>query len=260
MRFVFDDYELDATRFELRHKGVPTALEPQVFDLLNYLVKNNTRIISKQELMDKLWAGKIVSESTLTSCIKAARKAIGDDGQSQRYISTLHRRGYRFVGPLQTEAPPVAQKPGETGDLITQGALASSEEIGEACLFPIPPAPKEKRITIVVLPISTQENETVQFFAQALFDDMNIQLARTPGFLVVSRNSANYFRQSGSDAKQIALDTGAHYLVDGTIQSSGDTVHLSLKLLETEQGTVIWGLRKNIPIQQLNELQQEIIL
>ena len=100
MRFAFAGLELDLAVFELRRDGVPVRMEPQVFDVLAYLVRHRDHVVAKEELMDALWGGRFVSEAAVTSRIKQARRAVGDDGQSQRVIKTLHGRGYRFVAPL----------------------------------------------------------------------------------------------------------------------------------------------------------------
>src|SRR5690349_1910513 len=103
MQFRFGDYSLDTERRELRRGGALVALEPQVFDLLVYLVQNRDRVVSKDDLLEAVWGGRIVSESTLTSRITAVRKAVGDDGEGQRLIRTVPRRGIRFVGVVRGE-------------------------------------------------------------------------------------------------------------------------------------------------------------
>ncbi len=95
--FTFDDLELDLSLFELRREGVRVPLEPQVFSVLAYLLAHRGRVVSKEELMDEVWGGRFVSEAAVTSRIKQARRAVGDDGQAQRVIRTVHGRGYRFV-------------------------------------------------------------------------------------------------------------------------------------------------------------------
>src|SRR5713226_2013682 len=115
MRFVFEDYVLDVPRRELRHGERRIALEPQVFDLLVYLVANRNRVVSKEDLLNAVWAGRTVSESTLGSRLNAARKAVGDNGEAQRLIRTLPRKGFRFVAAVREEpdgaAPPASAIP-----------------------------------------------------------------------------------------------------------------------------------------------------
>ena len=105
MQFVFGDCVLDPDRRELTRGSEPVPIGPQVFDLLLYLVQNRERVVSKDDLLDAVWAGRIVSESTLTSHINAVRKAIGDSGQEQRLIRTVARKGFRFVGDVSEGEP-----------------------------------------------------------------------------------------------------------------------------------------------------------
>ena len=101
MKIVFGDRVLDPERRELTRGAEAIAVGPQVFDLLVYLVENRERVVSKDDLLEAVWRGRIVSESTLTSHINAVRKAIGDSGQEQRLIRTVARKGFRFVGDVQ---------------------------------------------------------------------------------------------------------------------------------------------------------------
>src|SRR5580692_6196608 len=104
--FLFENYAFDTDRRELRHGTVAVPVEPQVFDLLAYLIKNRERVASKDDLVAAIWGGRVVSESTLTTRINAARGAIGDSGSEQRLIKTLARKGLRFVGDVREEAEP----------------------------------------------------------------------------------------------------------------------------------------------------------
>lgn len=110
----FDDFVLDGARYELRRGDQVIKVEPQVFDVLTQLVANHDRFLSKEELFDSVWGGRFVGEAALTSRIKAARRALGDDGESQRYIRTVRGRGYQFVGTIDApaaSAEPVAAEP-----------------------------------------------------------------------------------------------------------------------------------------------------
>src|SRR5918999_6590221 len=115
MIYIFaDDYELDPPRYELRYAGKLVKLEPQVFNVLVYLIQHRDRVVSKDELLEQLWPGRFVSEATLTSRVMAARRAVGDRGREQRLIQTVHGRGYRFIGPVEergAEAPAQAARP-----------------------------------------------------------------------------------------------------------------------------------------------------
>ncbi|TCC46505.1 alpha/beta fold hydrolase [Kribbella capetownensis] len=112
MVLTFDgDLEFDPALFEIRRAGVPVPLEPQAFDVLAYLVSHRDRVVAKEELMDGVWGGRFVTEAAVTSRIKQVRRALGDDGHSQRMIRTLHGRGYRFVAPAATRTEPRPVEP-----------------------------------------------------------------------------------------------------------------------------------------------------
>ena len=121
MIYCFADYELDTGAYELRKAGIPQHLEPQVFDVLAYLLENCDRLVSKEELLDRVWGDRFISEAALNSRIMAARRAIGDDGQEQRLIRTLRGRGFRFVGHLTLVRPDY--ETGPHGGLV-EGQLA----------------------------------------------------------------------------------------------------------------------------------------
>src|SRR3712207_6325279 len=119
MLYRFGDHEVDTDAFELRAAGRPVDVEPQVFDLLALLLAHRSRVVRKEELLDAVWGNRFVSESALTSRLKAARRAVGDDGRSQRCIRTVHGRGYRFVAPTQEvteDAERAATAPEAAGD------------------------------------------------------------------------------------------------------------------------------------------------
>jgi pimeloyl-ACP methyl ester carboxylesterase len=109
--YVFGDCELDLGRYELRRAGAVQPVEPQVFDVLALLLRERGRLVPKEELLDKVWGSRFVGDSALTSRVKAARRAIGDDGRGQRMIRTVHGRGYQFVGQVEESAPAAAPAP-----------------------------------------------------------------------------------------------------------------------------------------------------
>ncbi len=111
MPFQFEDFVLDPDRRELRRADALIAVEPQVFDLINYLVRDRERVVTKDDLLDAIWNGRVVSESTLTSRINAARRALDDSGEEQRLIRTVARKGFRFVGAVRNEQDAAATEP-----------------------------------------------------------------------------------------------------------------------------------------------------
>src|SRR6266508_2071214 len=100
VQYRFAEFEIDLSQHELRRLGESVHIEPQVFDLIVHLVRNHDRIVSKDELIETIWNGRIISEAALSSRINGARRALGDNGNDQIFIKTFHKRGFRFLGDV----------------------------------------------------------------------------------------------------------------------------------------------------------------
>ena len=150
MRFLFENQVLDAERRELTCAGESVPLEPQVFDVLLYLLEHRDRVVGKDELFDNVWDGRIVSESTLTSRINAARRSINDTGKDQRLLRTVARKGFRFVGEVHVDRPAAVPAP-------FPGHSAGQD--GEPPLLALPAL---DRAAIAVLPFTNLSGEAEQ--------------------------------------------------------------------------------------------------
>lgn len=261
MRLVFGDYELDTTLFELRREGQNCPLEPQVFDVLTYLAEHCDRIITRQELFDTLWAGRIVTDATLSSCIKAARKAIGDNGRDQRCIATLHRRGYRFVVDVKSHAdaivPPAKIAPALPIVLPDDAAIAIADS---PILFPLAPESEPDRPAIAVIPFAHNHGDDyTAWHADVLGEDISLQLARIPGFVVISRNSTASYRGREIGIRQIGSELGCRYLVEGSVWAIAKQLRVSVQLIDTNDGHVLWARRTEAAADTINELQVDIV-
>jgi transcriptional regulator with AAA-type ATPase domain/DNA-binding winged helix-turn-helix (wHTH) protein len=129
------DLELDQSRFELRRAGQPVLVQPKVLDLIFYLVRHRERVITRDELMDRVWAGVIVSDGSLSQAVSLARKALGDDPQAQRFIRTVRMRGFRFVGPVEEAAgaaPPARPAAGPRAEPFAPGVTSVSLSLDTA--------------------------------------------------------------------------------------------------------------------------------
>src|SRR6476659_1201484 len=165
VQFFFSAYTLDTDRRELRRGSERIAVEPQVFDLLIYLVQNRNRVVSKDDLIASVWGGRIVSDSTLTSRINAARKAIGDSGKDQKLIRTIARKGLRFVGDVRLQ-PSGAEL----------SSARSQIEIGDPlrAVLPLPDRP-----AIAVLPFVNMSGEPEQeYFSDGISEDIITALSK----------------------------------------------------------------------------------
>ncbi len=243
MLLTFGEYELDTGLFELRRNGQPLSLEPQVFNLLAYLAQHRDRVISRQELLDELWAGKVVTESTLNSRIKAARQAVGDSGQAQRCIATLNRRGYRFVAQAEEHQQAEIESDSNATIQPTRDIIS-----------------RRDRPSLAVLPFAnSQSNDAIAWTAEVLSEDISIQLARIRGFLVISRNSAAYYRGREFTINQVGRELGTDYVVEGSVWESGNRLRVSVQLLESANERIVWADRTEIPADRLGEFQDEVV-
>ena len=201
MQYRFDDYVLDPERRELTRGFEAIAAGPQVFDLLLYLVQNREHVVSKDELLDVVWGGRIVSESTLTSHINAARKAIGDSGQEQRLIRTIARKGFRFVGDVGEGQPSVGFSS------ASAGAAKANEPSAHALELPDKPS-------IAVLPFLNLSGDPEQeYFADGLVEDIITALSRVRSFFVIARNSSFTYKGRAVDVRQISRELGVRYVL-----------------------------------------------
>src|SRR5919108_5693881 len=151
MRYVFDSYILDTQRYELSSRGNAIKLRPKVFEVLEYLIRHRERVVSKDELLEHVWPHQFIADGTLNACLMAVRKAIGDSGQAQRCIQTLHGRGYRFVAAVEEQehaepgGTPRAAEPAEGPAAPTrqEAVLAAASEppaaAREASMAPLSP-------------------------------------------------------------------------------------------------------------------------
>src|SRR5262245_19179790 len=179
----FGECEIDVAGFALRRNGAVCEVEPQVLELLLYLVRNPDRLITKDDLIAQVWHGRIVSDTTITSRIKSARQAIGDDGTQQKFIRTVHGRGVRFIGAVET-ATRGAAEPG------TRDGLRRVDEARTAIATAIESWP-----AIAVLPFANISGDPEQdYFADGLTEDIITDLARFRELRVVARDSCFRFR------------------------------------------------------------------
>ncbi|MCX7033755.1 MAG: winged helix-turn-helix domain-containing protein [Arenimonas sp.] len=237
--YRFETFELDPGRFELRHGGQAIAVEPQVLSLLILLVANAERLVSKDEVAEKIWNNPGTSDATIASRVKSARRALGDDGDQQRLIRTVHGRGFRFVGSVGYAGAP---EPAAT-------AAAGRPE----------PA-TDDRPSIAVLPFRVVgEAGPLDVVADALADELITDLARLRWLLVIARTSTFRFRGKDTDCGEIGAAFNVRYCLTGTLRSRADRVTLSVELARTRDSAVVWAEQFTAGLDELPLLQQEIL-
>lgn len=261
MQFAFGDYVLHGGKRELRRGTEQIALEPQVFDVLLYLVENRHRVVTKDDLIASVWGGRIVSESTLTSRITAARRAVGDSGEQQELLKTHARKGFRFIGEVEVQDSDSGSRQSEQGQIAAQGnparAKSDPSEIGHT-------AAGEGlkwggRPSVAVLPFKNLSGDAEQeYFSDGITEDITNALSKYRSLAVIARNSSFAFKSAGSDVREVGLTLGTEYLIEGSVRKTGPRVRITAQLIETEGGRQLWAERYDRDLADLFTLQDEI--
>ncbi len=239
LRYIFEDCTLDTERRELRRGAVVLAVTPQVIDLLDYLIRNRERVVSKDNLIAAVWDGRIVSDAALTTRINAVRQAIGDSGGEQRLIKTLPRKGFRFVGAVQEAADRPA--------VVTEAAA-------RATILPLPDRP-----SIAVLPFTNMSGDLEQeYFSDGITDDIITELSRFSDLFVIARNSSFQFKGKSVDVRQIGCELGVRYVLEGGIRQIGERVRINAQLIDATTGTHCWAERYDRQLDDIFAVQDEV--
>ena len=239
MNYVFGTFELDTAKFELRDGGAALDIEPQVFSIIQFLVENRHRMVSKSELMDVVWDGRIVSESAVTSRIRSARRALGDNGKTQAFIRTVHGQGLRFVAEVE---------------VVVQASVKSNDEERQSDQ-PVPAAGS----TIGVFPFANMSGDPQQdYFAHGITEDIITALSNVRAFTVVSRNSAVAAKEPSSEAGSAGLELDVNYIIEGSVRRAGDRVRVTAQLIDTASADHLWAERYDGTLDDIFELQDRI--
>lgn len=255
VRYLFEDYTLNTDRRELRRGSDLVSIEPQVFDLLAYLIQNRERVVSKDDLFATIWEGRIVSELALTTRINAARSAIGDSGEKQRLIKTLLRKGVRFVGEVReesrrnTESTTAASPPTEKEE-----PTRFRSRVAQA--LPIPEKP-----SIAILPFVNLSGDPEQeYFVDGISEDLITALSHFRWLFVIARNSSFVFKGNAVSAKQIAEELGVRYLLEGSVRKASNRLRMTGQLVEAATGMHLWADRFDGALEDIFDLQDQMTL
>jgi TolB-like protein/class 3 adenylate cyclase/Flp pilus assembly protein TadD len=236
----FGKFELDTALFELRNTGERIPVEPQVFDLLVYLARNNDRTVTKEEIFAEIWGDRIVSDAALSSQIKAARKVLGDDGSSQHMIRTVHGRGFRFIGPIENAIPTSAADP--------------DDDAGSKALAAIAMKP-----SVAVLPFANLNRDPEEdYFADGITEDIITALSKNRWLTVIARNPAFAFRDTKDSIRTIGQKLDAEYIVTGSVRKAGTRARISAQVVEAESELSVWSERFDRDVVDIFDLQDEI--
>lgn len=222
MIYRFGRHSFDVEAWELRAGGVIVPAEPQVLAVLRLLIENRDRLVSKDELVEQVWKGRIVSDAAIASRIKSARQAIGDDGEAQAMIRTVPKLGFRFVAEVAMDgwasaAPASADRPAATTE----------------------PA---RRPSIAVLPfLALDQGGPAALVADALPHDLIAALSRLRWLFVIARGSSFRFRGPGVTAPEVGAALGVRYCLSGTVAVDGGRMAVTVELADAETSQVLWA-------------------
>ncbi len=238
MTWTFGDFRLDPERFQLTRCDEPVRMEPQVLSLLIHLVQNRGRMVTKDEIVAAVWHGQAVSDASISSRIRSARQAVGDDGARQAMIGTVHGRGFRFVAEVSVSKPAVA--PSE--------ALAS--ELRDH---------PSGRPSIAVLPFRPLGmSPELAILGDAIPHEIIEALSRLRWIAVIARGSSFRFRQIDADLDLVSTALAARYVLSGIVENPQHAIAVTLELTDTSSREILWADRLVGPVDEISDLRARI--
>jgi adenylate cyclase len=266
-RYLIGNATLDLSQGCLRRNGADVALRPKSFALLHYLVIHAGRLVSKDELLSKLWPGVFVTEDSLTRCISEVRAALEDT--SQTMVKTVSKRGYIFAGPvslLEDGAPgqmPIAgRKFRRAGWMLPLLGLAAVLVVASVIWSTMPrrPAAASPRLSLIVLPFMNLSADSAQdYLGDIITEELTTALSRLRGSTVISSRSAYTFKGKPVDLKQLGSDLGVNYALEGSVLRSDESMRISARLVDTQSAKALWSDQFDVRRAELLQTQDEIV-
>lgn len=230
--FRFGEFELLTTRRELRRNGAALPIEPKVYDLLLYLIKNRERSVDKHELQEAIWPDVVVTEASLTRCIMKARKAVGDNARNQSTIKTVHSHGYRFHANVD--------------DGPTEGRATQTQSVDQ--------------LSVAVMPFSNLTADPQNaYLADGLTQDIATDLSRNSWLFVISHATSRTYGSSTLDLSEVGQELGVRYVVEGSIRLAANRIRITAALVHIETGRQEWSERFDRPLDEFFRIQDEIV-
>jgi TolB-like protein len=236
MRYRSDQFEVDTDRYEVRRSGIAQPVEPLVFDLIVCLVRNANRVIGRDEMIEEVWHGRAVSEATISSAIKSARRVLGDSGDIQSVIRTVRGRGFELQAQITAHDEPEPAASGRDA----------------------PVTPEDPKPVLVVLPIANLSADADEYFADGLTEDVITNLARFRDLRVIGGASSFQFKGRVLDLQDLCERTHAGYVVQGSVRRAAGRVRISVRLIEGATGVQLWGDRYDREMVDIFALQDEV--
>ena len=241
LRYLFEEYAFDSDRRELHRGAEFVSIAPQVFDLLDYLIRNRERVVSKDDLINAIWNGRSVSDAALTTRLNVARSAIGDFGEEQRLIKTLPRRGFRFVGQVREAQGPAS-------------AVTDSPEQQPKPALTLPDKP-----SVAVLPfVNLSSDPEQEYFADGVVEDITMALSLFRWLFVIARNSSFTYKGRVVDVKQVGRELGVRYVLEGSVRKAGNRIRIAGQLIDAGTGAHLWADHFDGALEDMFDLQDRV--
>lgn len=249
LRYRFDAFQLDTDQFQLRRDGEPVHVEPLVFDLLRLFVENAGMLIDRDRMVSEVWNGRIVSDATLSTAIKSARRVLGESGKAQGLIETVRSRGFRFTGAVAAE-----------GVLQLRQPPRVRPAAGEAAAAPEPTIVSDGAPSVAVLPFTRLGDADLHAgFEDAIPHEVILGLSRLRSLSVIARGSAFRFRGREVDVAAVGRALGVRYCLTGTLEIIHRRLATGVELAEAASGRVIWGERFTGQVDDVHLVRSEIV-
>ncbi len=277
MIYRFAGCDLDVTRHRLIVDGAERRIEPQVFDLLHLLARRSGVLVTREQLIEQIWGGRIISEAAVDARISAARRAVDDDGKHQRVIKTVPRRGIQLVCEVELIEAPDGDEPQRDFSAVSAEPPKRAASDPPASLLAAEPQQQEaadpaqvpdnddldlslpKQPSIAILPFDKYGDiEEHVAFSEGLGRDITVRLARTRWLFVSARASATKFQVARSDPATIGARLGVRYLLHGALFTAGKRLRLSVTLTDVVNARAIWAESFQRPLDDIFALQDEI--
>lgn len=277
MIYQFGNFQLDVDKFELRQNGVTLQVGPQVFDFLHLIIKNSDRLVSRDEVIEEVWDGRIVAETTVSSCVKAARRVLGDNGGQPRFIRTARGRGFQFIHEVEVI---------EASEIIASAKVAKSNQksipfiavigllaliLGGYLIYSQPANQRDEVAemnevpvvkmanTIAVLPFEDMSVDGNQdYFGRGVAEEVLNVLTSINGLDVTSRTSAFSIKNRNLSIPEISDELGVKYIVEGSVRNSGSRIRITAQLIDGETDTHLWSENYDRELVDIFAIQEEI--
>ena len=277
MIYRIGNIDVDTVNLCLFKNGSRISLEPQSIDLIVYLITNRKRLVTRQELFDTLWAGRDTADATLSNHIKNARQALGDDGQRQGVIKTLHGRGYQFVAEIE-EITDTSYLDDQKRNFAEKDPLTTAQTRNQPGLFVLAIACLAILATLIfslikmhdnhypvksiaVLPFDNRSNlEEDEFFTDGIHDDLTTQISKIHELKTISRTSVMAYRNTEKNLRTIGNELGVNAILEGGVQRAGDQIRINVQLIDTKTDTHLWAksYTRKLTVENIFFIQSEI--